>query len=515
MPVNCMSYDSIYRSGIVHEMEKNVSWSVDGQTPEFLAATRMISLNDSLIKTILSYIKLEPGMRVLDVGCGSGEYCFRLGSAVEGVHFTGLDIDPAFVEFATKRVTGEIGYPFEEPNQANGYFFICGDGLELPFKDGEFDIVISHTYLTAVPDWACAFAEMCRVCKPRGLVSSVTSLTDDFYGTGTISLFGSLLDSESVELLELVDKAKEKLGKRANLANGIFPRKVPVSFDWIGLENITCAPLPQYFCLSDASVTESERKRYVELLALMETNQIARMKAHPETAGMLSEDQWGALEDLVHLRRAALAECAQNREWNWYGNASLLVCGTVPAEGIPNSRLTFREESRKARQALQSCLDDGLVTQEETTQLGPGRCVKTTLTRSDGSQLTVYGFDPPRALMEACGIICENEEEDYLKVEEDFRNAHETFDDFPAFPNAEIYNIPDVWESVSETALSHVRTTFKDAGDSNGCRIVVCTIDNDDRPVIALAAHPDYKEAAMRALSRALGGLQSQSKTKS
>ena len=189
----------------------DMNWSTDGQTPEFLAATRMASLDNAIIASILERIELEPGMRVLDVGSGSGEYCFRLGSAVKGVDFVGLEYDANFVDFAIDRAKGDVGYPFEVPNQANSYQFVCGDGLCLPFDDGEFDAVVSHTYLTAVPDWACALAEMCRVCKPGGTVSSITSMTDNFYGTGTIELFGGLVDPASASLLRTVEKAKALL----------------------------------------------------------------------------------------------------------------------------------------------------------------------------------------------------------------------------------------------------------------------------------------------------------------
>ena len=484
-----------------------MNWSTDGQTPEFLAATRMISLNDSLIETVLSRLQLKPGMRVLDVGCGSGEYSFRLGSATQDVHYTGVEIDPAFVDFANRRAAGEVGYPFEEPSSANEYRFVCGNGLDLPFEDGEFDAVISHTYLTAVPDWACAFAEMCRVCKPGGTVSSITSLTDDFYGTGSISLFTSLLDSETVKLLELVEKAKAKLAKDMDLASGIYPRKVPVSFDWIGLQDVTCAPLPHYFCLSDAAVTDDERKRNIQLLSLMETNQMARLKASRKTARMLTDEQWETYADLIEFRREALLDCSVNREWNWYGNASLLVCGTVPAEPPLERWKSMRDANKEACSALQACVDAGLAKGADTAQLGPGRCVKTVLALKGRAKRTVFGFDPPRALLEACGIVLDNDEARFLRAEASFLDEGADLETLPAFPNADIYRIPDMWETVSEAAMSHVKTMFKDAGTVDDCAVVACITTKGKRTAKAVAAHPDYREAAMRAFARAYGAL--------
>ena len=201
-----------------------VRWSVDGQTPEFLAATRAVSLSDAIVGQIVPRLQLFSGARVLDVGSGSGEYCIRLGSQTQGVSYTGLEYDSSFVSFARRRAAGQAAYPFERSNPVNSYAFVQGDGLDLPFDDGSFDAVVSHTYLTALPDWAAALAEMCRVCKPGGVVSSVTSLSDDFYGTGTFDLFTGLVSPEDAELLGRVGALEARVQQTMDLMPGIAPR---------------------------------------------------------------------------------------------------------------------------------------------------------------------------------------------------------------------------------------------------------------------------------------------------
>ena len=481
-----------------------MNWSTDGQTPEFLAATRMASLDNAIIASILERIELEPGMRVLDVGSGSGEYCFRLGSAVEGVDFVGLEYDANFVDFAIDRAKGDVGYPFEVPNQANSYQFVCGDGLCLPFDDGEFDAVVSHTYLTAVPDWACALAEMCRVCKPGGTVSSITSMTDNFYGTGTIELFGGLVDPASASLLRTVEKAKALLSEPMQLTAGIRPRKVPVSFDWIGLQGVSCTPLAHYFCMSDSALDASDRKRFVDLLYLMEANQLARLKECPETRNMLTDEQWEEYADLLELRRTALAECNENHEWNWYGNASLLVCGTVPADAPRGKWRAYRDASAMAQRALADCVDANLVRSADTSQLGPGRSAKVVLSRCDGSKLTVCGFDPPRALLEACGVTIGNDEADYLRIESRFRAANQSLDGFPVLSNDVVYGIDDMWETVSEAAMTGISVRFLDAGILDGCPVVACVATCGDHAGKSVSAHADLREAVMRSFARAV-----------
>ncbi|MBQ9044001.1 MAG: class I SAM-dependent methyltransferase [Eggerthellaceae bacterium] len=490
-----------------------MSWSVDGQTPEFLAATRMVSLSDAIVKTILGQLRLQPGMRVLDVGCGSGEYAFRLGAAVEGVEFVGLEYDAAFVDFANKRSAGEVDYPFEEPNPANTYRFVCGNGLDLPFDDGSFDAVISHTYLTALPDWACALAEMCRVCKPGDTVSSVTSLTDDFYGTGTISLFSKLFDPESAELLQLVDKAKAAAFKDMNLMSGIPPRKAPVAFDWIGLENVRCTPLAHYACLSDAETTGEFKQRYVDLLFAHELSQLEHLKASPEARALLTDEQFNAYEKLMEWRRDELKNATRDREWNWYGNASLLVCGTKLANGPDPRWAALRDANHEVQEVLNLLSDAGLKIDAQMEQLGPGRCVKATLTFQDIEPITVCGFDPPRALMEACGRLAMEKAalpvklQDLAEQESLFSQAENRLeacseDAFPKLPDKTAFKSEDIWEAVSEAAIAGTAIEFKDAGEDDGLFLVICEASSASGATRAIAAHPDQQEALRRAFSR-------------
>ena len=306
-----------------------MEWSTDGQTPEFLAATRMASLSDSVVQEILSFTPLSAGMRVLDVGCGSGEYCFRLGSRVAGVDFIGVDLDWEFVDFANARVAGEVGYPFEIPNSQNKYDFVAGNGLALPFDDAEFDAVISHTYLTAVPEWDDALAEMCRVCKSGGLVSSVTSLTDNFYGTGSFDFLADDYPQEDTALVARVRELKSRVLWQMNTVAGIPPRRAPEAFRNAGIRNVRCRALGHYFCLSDAQLDSGEYQRHVDLLYANERTEIERLEKS-EGADALPSGQWARYSELVEERREHLLSMAGNNcEWNWYGNSSLLVVGVA------------------------------------------------------------------------------------------------------------------------------------------------------------------------------------------
>ena len=76
---------------------------------------------------LLELLGLEPGGRVLDVGCGPGRHAHRLAEA--GLEVVGVDISETFVDLA--RADAPAGARFERL-----------DARRLPF-DGEFDAAIS------------------------------------------------------------------------------------------------------------------------------------------------------------------------------------------------------------------------------------------------------------------------------------------------------------------------------------------------------------------------------------
>jgi ubiquinone/menaquinone biosynthesis C-methylase UbiE len=111
--------------------------------------------------------------RVLDVGCGFGEG-LNFASRVFGFRTAvGLDL----CQNAIDRANARLSRP--------GILFVCGDAEELPFEDGEIDIVVnvesSHTY----PDLSRFLNEVARVLRPGGYFSHVDLFTDERYSQFT------------------------------------------------------------------------------------------------------------------------------------------------------------------------------------------------------------------------------------------------------------------------------------------------------------------------------------------
>ena len=102
------------------------------------------------------------GMRVLDVGCGTGVVAITAARA--GATVSAIDLTPALLERARENArTAEVSIDFRE-----------ADAEELPFADGEFDAVLSQFAHMFAPRPEAAVREMLRVLKPSGTLAFST-----------------------------------------------------------------------------------------------------------------------------------------------------------------------------------------------------------------------------------------------------------------------------------------------------------------------------------------------------
>ena len=106
---------------------------------------------------------LEPGLRVLDFGCGPGTISVGLAKAVEPGELHGIEMEASQIEMA--RAAASAG-------GHDNAVFQTGDVTDLPYEDGSFDVAHCHALLMHVPDTQATLAEVRRVLKPRGIVSS-------------------------------------------------------------------------------------------------------------------------------------------------------------------------------------------------------------------------------------------------------------------------------------------------------------------------------------------------------
>ena len=117
------------------------------------------SAGDSSLEPLLSALRPLPTERMLDVGCGSGRFAVRMAPLVAQV--IGVDLTEAMLEQARRLQAGA--------GVANVTWQQC-DVTQLPFADGDFDIVSSQAMLHHVASPAAVISEMRRVCKPDGRI---------------------------------------------------------------------------------------------------------------------------------------------------------------------------------------------------------------------------------------------------------------------------------------------------------------------------------------------------------
>lgn len=108
---------------------------------------------------ILDGLRLRPGARVLDVGCGMGADAFDIAARVDPNGLvTGVDFSETLIAEAIRRGAG----------RNLSVIFEVGDVQALRFPDHSFDAVRTERMLMHVPNAQQALSEMARVLRPGG-----------------------------------------------------------------------------------------------------------------------------------------------------------------------------------------------------------------------------------------------------------------------------------------------------------------------------------------------------------
>ena len=122
----------------------------------------MVDERDAMTQRLLVDAGIAPGMRVLDVGCGSGGVSFMLAQLVgKDGQVVGVDRDPRPLAIARERAQalGFTNVRFEEGNF---------DGLST--ERDKFDAGIGRRVLMYQPDPVDALRQLARALRPGGLV---------------------------------------------------------------------------------------------------------------------------------------------------------------------------------------------------------------------------------------------------------------------------------------------------------------------------------------------------------
>ncbi len=117
---------------------------------------------EPLTRRLIRECGIEPGMRVLDLGCGPGDVAMLVAEAVgPSGKVLGVDGAPRAVETARRRA-GEAGLAHVE--------FVVGDDQQL-FNHPPFDAAIGRCVLIHQPDPAATVRRTAAAVHPGGFVA--------------------------------------------------------------------------------------------------------------------------------------------------------------------------------------------------------------------------------------------------------------------------------------------------------------------------------------------------------
>lgn len=137
---------------------------------------------------------------VLEVGCGTGRISREI--MARKAHLTVLDIGENLV----RRVIDEL--------HCQG---VVGNACRLPFEDSSFDIVISSECIEHTQSPARAIEQMCRVCRPGGIVC-LTSPNKLWYPVLWLSIKTRLRKFRGIEHWLFPSQAA-RIMKRSNMTD--------------------------------------------------------------------------------------------------------------------------------------------------------------------------------------------------------------------------------------------------------------------------------------------------------
>jgi SAM-dependent methyltransferase len=109
---------------------------------------------------VLERLPLRPGLDVLDIGCGPGNYLGRFAAIDGHGRVIGMDLSAGMAR---------------EAAAVAGSLVAVGDAGALPLLDGSVDLVLAAHMLYHVPDAPAALREARRVLRPGGTLAAITN----------------------------------------------------------------------------------------------------------------------------------------------------------------------------------------------------------------------------------------------------------------------------------------------------------------------------------------------------
>jgi len=210
-------------------------------------------------ESLCEALDLRAGERVLDVAAGNGNA--TLAAARRWCDVTSTDYVPALLERGRSRASAE-GLPVQ---------FAQADAENLPYADGDFDVVLSTFGVMFTPDQEKAAAELARVCRPGGRIGLANWTPSSFIGE-LFKLIGRYLPPpagvKSPALWGTEDRLRELFGNRqssieATRRHFVFRYRSPAH--WLETFRTFYGPMQKAFGALDATLQESLAADLIDL----------------------------------------------------------------------------------------------------------------------------------------------------------------------------------------------------------------------------------------------------------
>ncbi|CAG8443579.1 3215_t:CDS:2 [Dentiscutata heterogama] len=155
---------------------------------------------------------IKPESKILDIGCGSGHWCFEIAQEFPDADVYGIDIISSFPS---------------EIKPSNCYFQECNISNGLPFDNNVFDYIFMRHMFLALRNhqWVPLLNEIMRILKPGGVIEFVD--------------FDLIPRSIGPVYAKLVKQCYESLYKKKQIDLLFLPKLEQIIKD-VGFQNVNC-----------------------------------------------------------------------------------------------------------------------------------------------------------------------------------------------------------------------------------------------------------------------------------
>ncbi len=178
---------------------------------KFVNKIKQAEKNIKIAEKLFEHIDISSVTRVLEIGCGIGVLSSYLAKKYNW-EVLGADLDSEQIQEAKRR----------NP-ESERLKFLEADVTKLPFKNYEFNMVLSFDVLHHIPKWNNALIEISRVLQPDGyyvfndLVFSWLKLLRKYMGIYSVNDITNYLSKAGLEIVHEGKICQYILFKRCNL----------------------------------------------------------------------------------------------------------------------------------------------------------------------------------------------------------------------------------------------------------------------------------------------------------